>query len=274
MSTTTGFVRTGTILDRILTRKVEEVDALRPHAVELRRAAEEQDPARPFAQNLKQGNQVALIAEIKKASPSKGVLIVDFDPSKLALTYAGNGASALSVLTDTDFFQGRLEDLQLARAACALPALRKDFTVDGLQVDEGRANGADAMLLIAAALDDAQLAALHAHITGLGMAALVEVHDEAELERALKLGASLIGVNNRDLRTFHEDLGLSERLAACMPRGQVWVAESAIRSSEDVARMSAAGAAAILVGEGLVKAADVSAQVRLFSNQPRRVVNG
>ena len=272
MSTTASFVRTGTILDRILARKVEEVDALRPHAAELRRAAEAQASPRPFALALRQGDHMALIAEIKKASPSKGLLIADFDPAALAQTYAANGAAALSVLTDADFFQGRLADLETARAACALPALRKDFTVDSLQVDEARAAGADAMLLIAAALDDAQLAGLHAHITGLGMAALVEVHDEAELERALKLGAPLVGVNNRDLRTFNEDLGLSERLARLMPDGQLWVAESAIRSPDNVARMAAAGAAAVLVGEGLVKASDIGAQVRSFSSQPRQGV--
>ncbi|MBL8146297.1 MAG: indole-3-glycerol phosphate synthase TrpC [Anaerolineae bacterium] len=270
MNAAASFVRTGTILDRILARKVEEVDALRPRAAELRRAAVAQVPPRPFARALKQGGQVGLIAEIKKASPSKGVLIADFDPAALAQTYAANGASALSVLTDAGFFQGRLADLETARAACALPALRKDFTVDGVQVDEARAGGADAMLLIAAALDDAQLADLHAHITGLGMAALVEVHDEAELGRALSLDIPLVGVNNRDLRTFNEDLGLSERLAGLMPGGQMWVAESAIRSPNDVARMAAAGAAAVLVGEGLVKAPDIGAQVRSFSSQPRR----
>ena len=270
MNATASFVRTGTILDRILARKVEEVMALRPHTAELRRAAEAQPAPRPFAAALAEGGCLALIAEIKKASPSKGLLIADFDPARLASTYAGNGAAALSVLTDADFFQGQLADLQAARAACSLPALRKDFTLDAVQVDEARAAGADAMLLIAAALDDAQLADLHAQIVGWGMAALVEVHDEAELERVLQLGAPLIGVNNRDLRTFQEDPGLSERLAALMPSGQVWVAESAIRSTGDVARMAAAGAAAVLVGEGLVKAPDIGAQVRAFSGQPRR----
>ncbi len=270
MNGAASFVHTGTILDRILARKVEEVAALRPCAAKLRRSAEQQAPPRGFLAALSHGEHVALIAEIKKASPSKGVLIEDFDPAALAATYAQNGAAALSVLTDVDFFQGALRYLEQARAACDLPALRKDFTIDALQVDEGRAAGADAMLLIAAALDDAQLADLHAHITGLGMTALVEVHDAAELERALKLKAALIGVNNRDLRTFAEDLGLSERLAAQMPMSQLWVAESALRQPADVARMGAAGASAVLVGEGLVKAADIGAQVRLFSSQPRR----
>ena len=265
-----AFVHTGTILDRILARKAGEVAALRPQAAELRRAAGQAAPPRDFLAALTQGGQVALIAEIKKASPSKGVLIEQFDPAALAATYAANGAAALSVLTDADFFQGALRHLESAREACPLPALRKDFTIDALQVDEGRASGADAMLLIAAALDNAQLADLHAHITGLGMTALVEVHDEAELERALKLQAALIGVNNRDLRTFAEDLGLSERLAAQMPAGQRWVAESAVRQPEDVARLGAGGACAVLVGEGLLKAADIGAQVRLFSRQPRR----
>jgi indole-3-glycerol phosphate synthase len=270
MTQVPSFIRTGTILDRILARKVEEVAALRPRAGELRQRAEAEPPPRDFLAALRTGEQVALIAEIKKASPSKGVLIEDFDPAQLARIYTEHGAAALSVLTDADFFQGSLTYLDAARGACALPALRKDFTIDGLQVDEARAAGADAMLLIAAALDDAQLADLHAHMTALGMAALVEVHDDAELERALKLGAALIGVNNRDLRTFAEDLSLSERLAAHMPPGQLWVAESALRTPEDVARMGAAGATAVLVGEGLVKAADIGAQVRVFSSQPRR----
>lgn len=270
MSAPARFVRTETILDRILARKVDEVAALRPRARDLRRAAEARPVPRPFLAALDHGPHVALIAEIKHASPSKGVLIADFDPAALAATYAANGAAALSVLTDADFFQGALADLEAARAACDLPALRKDFTLDGLQVDEGRAAGADAMLLIAAALDDAQLADLHAHITGLGMAALVEVHDERELKRALALGAPLIGVNNRDLATFHEDLGLSERLAALIPVGQVWVAESAVRSAEDVARMGAAGASAVLVGEALVKAANIGAQALAFGRQPRK----
>jgi indole-3-glycerol phosphate synthase len=270
MTRAPSFTRTGTILDRILARKVEEVAALRPRAVELRRLAQAQTPPRDFLAALRGGAQVALIAEIKKASPSKGVLIEHFDPAALAAVYAEHGAAALSVLTDVEFFKGSLANLEAARAACALPALRKDFTIDALQVEEARAAGADAMLLIAAALDDAQLADLHALITGVGMAALVEVHDAAELERALKLGAALIGVNNRDLRTFAEDLSLSERLAAAMPPGQMWVAESALRRPEDVARMGAAGAAAVLVGEGLVKAADIGAQVRAFSRQPRR----
>ncbi len=270
MSTPAHFVHTETVLDRILSRKVGEVAALRRRAAELRRAAEASPPPRPFAVSLGQGPHVALIAEIKKASPSKGVLTEHFDPAALAMTYAANGAAALSVLTDSDFFQGALAHLELARTACVLPVLRKDFTLDAIQVDEGRAAGADAMLLIAAALDDAQMADLHAQILGYGMAALVEVHDERELERAVALGAPLIGVNNRDLATFREDLGLSERLAARMPAGQMWVAESAVRSAEDVARMAAAGASAVLVGEALVRAADIGAQVRAFSQLSRR----
>ncbi|HYO87605.1 MAG TPA: indole-3-glycerol phosphate synthase TrpC [Candidatus Limnocylindrales bacterium] len=265
-------MRTGTILDQILARKVEEVAVLRTQAARLHEAATEATPPRGFFAALAQGEQVALIAEIKKASPSKGVLIEDFDPAALAQTYANHGAMALSVLTDADYFQGSLAFLDAARTACPLPALRKDFIIDALQVLEGRAAGADAMLLIAAALDDAQMADLHTLITELGMAALVEVHDEHELEQALALKAALIGVNNRDLRTFVEDLGLSERLAGLMPVGQTWVAESAIRSRVDVARMGAAGASAVLVGEGLVAAGDIGAQVRAFSSQPRTMV--
>src|SRR4051812_31480340 len=196
----TGFVKTDTILDKILAQKELEIGF---NLAEIERRAREADPARPFAAALRLGSQnyetVALIAEVKHASPSKGVLIENFDPVGLATTYAQNGAAAISVLTDEKFFMGSLSDLKEVRAAVSVPVLRKDFIIDPYQVYEARAAGADATLLIVMALQDRQLADLHALITELGMAALVEVHNEAELERALKAGATLIGVNNRDL---------------------------------------------------------------------------
>lgn len=264
------FVQTDTILDKILARKIEEVAANKAVHLpaDIRREAEGSAPPRDFAAALHK-QTVALIAEIKKASPSKGVLIEQFDPVGLAEMYVDNGAAAVSVLTDAPFFQGSLDDLRAVRAAIELPVLRKEFILDSYQVYEARAAGADAVLLIAAALDDAQMAALHACIIGLGMAALVEVHDERELERVLALGARLIGVNNRSLKTFQEDLGITERLAQAMPEDVTLVAESAIRSLGDVQRMGTLGTHAILVGEGLVKAPNMAAQVRAFSSVSR-----
>lgn len=262
----TAFVKTDTILDKILAQKLNE---LGDNLAEVARRAREATPPRDFAGALRR-ETVALIAEVKHASPSKGVLIENFDPVALGTTYAQNGAAAISVLTDAQFFQGSLNDLASVRAAVDVPALRKDFIIDPYQVYEGRAAGADAMLLIVAALEDAQMAALHALIRELGMAALVEVHNEAELERALNIGATLIGVNNRDLKTFHEDLGTTGRIAALVPHGVTLVAESAIRTLEDVRKMGELGASAVLVGEGLVKAGNIAEQVRLFSSQPRR----
>jgi indole-3-glycerol phosphate synthase len=267
------FVKTETILDKILAHKVMEVaDAkTRVSVAEVRRRAETEPPARDFVAALHR-DTVALIAEVKKASPSKGVLIADFDAVQLATTYAQNGAAALSVLTDAEFFQGRLEYLTEAREVSGLPVLRKDFMIDSYQVYEARAAGADAILLIAMALEDAQIADLQALAQSLGMAALIEVHNEEELERVLQLGCHLIGVNNRDLRTFQEDLTISERLARMMPPDATFVAESAIRSTGDVRWMGNWGAHAVLVGEGLVKADDIGAQVRLFSGQRREVL--
>lgn len=270
------FVITETILDRILARKVEEI-AERRAAVPLEAMiarASTSPPSRDFVGGLYAANvagYVALIAEVKKASPSKGVLIDPFDPLELARTYADNGAAALSVLTDMDFFQGHLDYLTNIHHAVGVPLLRKDFIIDPYQVYEAHAARADAVLLIAAALEDAPLRELHRLILSLGMAALVEVHDELELSRALAVGATLIGVNNRDLRTFHEDLGLTERIAARVPAGITLVAESAIRIPDDLARMAACGAHAVLIGEGLVKAGNIGEQVRQFSHQTRPV---
>ncbi|MBK8027858.1 MAG: indole-3-glycerol phosphate synthase TrpC [Chloroflexi bacterium] len=270
-----GFVRTETILDRILLRKLDEIELLRPNGDALRTAAESAAPPRDFAAAL-QRDTVALIAEVKHASPSKGVLVKDFDPVRIARIYAENGAAAVSVLTDEQFFQGHLDHLRAVRAAVGLPVLRKEFVIDPLQVYEARAAGADAVLLIVMALEDAQLVDLHALTRELGMAALVEVHNEEELDRARTAGASLIGVNNRDLRTFREDLSTTSRVADRLAGDPsvTLVAESAIRSAADVAEMGRLGAHAVLVGEGLLKAADLAGQVREFSAQPRRGVQG
>lgn len=267
-----AFIETGTILDTILAHKLVEVAERRERVplTTIQAAAEAAPPSRDFAGALRR-DTVTLIAEVKKASPSKGVLIENFDPAALATTYAQNGAAAISVLTDERFFQGGFSVLEAVRRTVDLPLLCKEFILDSYQAYQGRAAGADAALLIVMALDDAQLRDLHDLITGLGMAALVEVHSEPEMERALRCGATLIGVNNRDLRTFHEDLHTTERLARMAPPSVTLVAESAIRSADDVRRMGSFGARAVLVGEGLVKAADIAQQVRLFSSQPREV---
>ncbi|MCC7206223.1 MAG: indole-3-glycerol phosphate synthase TrpC [Anaerolineae bacterium] len=245
------------MLDRIVARKLEEVAAL-PDLPPPARVT-----TRGFARALRrEDGAVAVIAEIKHASPSKGVLIEPFDPVMLARTYQSGGAAALSVLTDRDFFQGSLDDLRAARAEVALPVLRKDFTIDVRQIIEAARAGADAILLIAAILDDARLRDLHDAARGCGLDALVEVHDEAELDRALELGAPLVGVNNRDLHTFQVNLDVTRRLAARIPPDRTLVAESGIFTRGDVERMAAAGAHAVLVGESLVKAPDIAAQLR------------
>jgi len=275
------YIKTDTFLDKILARKVEEVarDQAAMPLARVRKKAElatdaERRP-RDFVGALHKTREgaerdtIALIAEVKKASPSKGLLMADFDAVKIATTYAANGAAALSVLTDEDFFQGHIGYLGAARKAVSIPVLRKDFTIDAYQVYYARAFCADAVLLIVAALDDAQLADFHALIHTLGMAALVEVHTEAELERALKIGASLIGINNRDLKTFHTDIGITEQLARLIPQGVTIVAESGLHSGADVQRMGQAGAHAVLVGEALVKAENMGEHVRTFSTQKR-----
>jgi indole-3-glycerol phosphate synthase len=204
----------------------------------------------------------ALIAEIKKASPSKGVIRADFDPAAHAAAYAAGGAACLSVLTDGPSFQGSDADLVAARAACALPVLRKDFMVDPWQIAESRSLGADAILVILAIADDSLAADLLSEAARLGMDAVVETHDEDELGRAVTLGAALIGVNNRDLRTFVTDLAVTERLAEKIPVTSILVTESGIHTPADVARVSAAGAGAMLVGESLMRQSDVTGAVR------------
>lgn len=266
------FVKTDTILDIILTHKLTEIAECyrRQPLAQVQQRARSLPLPQDFARALRR-DTVALIAEIKKASPSKGVLIENFDPAALAKTYAENGASAISVLADEHFFQGNIRYLAQVRQVTDRPILCKEFIVDPYQIYEARAYHADAILLIVMALEDAQLADMQTLAHDLGMAALVEVHNEHELERALKIGAKLIGVNNRDLKTFHEDLSTTERVARLIPPDVTLVAESAIRSADDVRRMGELGAHAVLVGEGLVKSPEIGAQVHLFSSQPREV---
>jgi indole-3-glycerol phosphate synthase len=257
----------GDILARILATKAKEVAAARaarPLAA-LRAAARGAPPGRDFTGALREkiaGGRAGIIAEIKRASPSRGVLRPIFDPAAIAARYEAGGAACLSVLTDRDYFQGAPEHLAAARGACSLPALRKDFIVDEYQVFESRALGADCILLIVAALDDARLAALEACAASLGMATLAEVHDAAELDRALRLATPLIGINNRNLRTFDVSLETTLALLPRIPGDRLVVTESGIVAPADVARMRAAGVQAFLVGEAFMRAADPGAALR------------
>jgi indole-3-glycerol phosphate synthase len=204
----------------------------------------------------------ALIAEIKKASPSKGLIRLDFRPAEHAIAYDQGGAACLSVLTDAPYFQGHEDFLMDARAACSLPVIRKDFMIDPWQVAEARAIGADAILIIVAALDDAQMAEIEAAALERGMDCLVEVHNESEMERASLLKSRLIGVNNRDLKRFVTDIGITERLAPLAPEGTLLVSESGINAHADLVRLSASGARTFLVGESLMRHADLTAATR------------
>lgn len=259
------------ILNRILDVKRGEVSAARaarPQS-DVVAAARDAAPPRDFVGALRSklaAGRPAVIAEIKKASPSKGVIREDFDPASIAATYERHGAACLSVLTDQQFFKGRLEDLKAARSACGLPALRKDFMVDAYQVYEARAAGADCILLIVAALGDAKMRELEDVARELGLAVLVEVHDGAELERALKLETPLIGINNRDLRTFETKLETTLALLERIPSGRIVVTESGILKPEDVERMRASDVSAFLVGEAFMRAPDPGAELeRLFA---------
>ena len=250
------------VLSKIASYKRDEVEALRPREAELRAQAEAQEPARGFTNALRNARVPALVAEIKKASPSKGIIREDFDPAALARNYEDGGATAISCLTDGPGFQGSIDVFADARTATTLPMLRKDFFLDPLQVLEARAIGADAVLVILAMLDDGQAKALMEAAGALGMDALVETHTEKEVRRAVALGAALIGVNNRDLHTFRTTLDTFETLSPLIPDNAVKVAESGIFTREDVERVVGDGAQAILVGESLMREADVEAATR------------
>ena len=254
------------ILARILERKREEVaeGARTTPLAEMRRRAADAPPPRGFRKALEArtgAGRAAVIAEIKRASPSRGIIRRDFDPPRIAAGYERGGAAALSVLTDRDFFQGAPEHLRSARAATRLPVLRKDFLVDPWQLHETRAMGADCALLIVAALEDTALRDLAALAAELGLDTLVEVHDEAELERALRIPAPVIGINNRDLHTFETRLETTERLAPPIPPDRLTVTESGIATHEDVARLRAQGVHAFLVGEAFMSAPDPGARL-------------
>lgn len=249
------------ILNRILARKQQEIAARRQQVsmTQLQQRAESATAPRGFVaaleSSIEQG-RAAVIAEIKKASPSKGVIREDFEPVEIAKSYAAGGASCLSVLTDRDFFQGHEEYLVAAREACELPVIRKDFIVDNYQVLESRAIGADCILLIVAALEDAALGDLHAAARELGMDVLVEVHDRDELDRALRLQLDLVGINNRDLRTFDTSLDTTLGLLDAIPQGCLVVTESGIHTREHVALMRQNNVNAFLVGEAFMRKPD------------------
>lgn len=254
-----------TVLDEILVHKRAEVAAAkqaRPPGVLADEARQVTDEPRGFAAALRDGPAPRIIAEIKRRSPSKGEIRADFDPVACATAYQEAGAAAISVLTDEQYFGGELVYLEKIRRVVSQPILRKDFILDPYQIDEARVGGADAILLIVAALDQGALVALQDYARSLGLDVLVEVHDEAELERALAAEASLIGINNRDLRTFDTDLAVTERLAPMLPSDVVVVAESGILVAADVARLTRAGASAFLVGESLMREADVAGALR------------
>lgn len=249
------------ILKKILARKVEEIDvrSRRRGIHELRRHIEDADAPRGFINSLERkldAGQAAVIAEIKKASPSRGVLRDDFDPAQIAASYEKGGAACLSVLTDIDFFRGADAYLQEARAACTLPVLRKDFIIDPYQVYEARVIGADCILLIVAALDDAMLLDLFQLSEQLGMDALIEVHNADELERALLTPARLIGINNRNLRSFETSLDVTLGLLDRIPDDRIVVTESGIHSTDDVAVMRSRGVNVFLIGEAFMKASE------------------
>jgi len=251
------------ILDDIVAHKRHEIDAAksaRPES-QVRLAAVAAPPPRKFFDALAAPGPIKLIAEVKKASPSAGVIRADFEPVQIARIYEQHGATCLSVLTDEKFFQGSLDYLRGIRATVDLPVLRKDFILDKYQLYEARAAGADAVLLIAECLDDCHLRALHNEAVNLGMAPLVELYDPENLPRVLEAGATLIGINNRDLRTFKTDLNHTLRLREKLPDTFVLVSESGIRTRADVERLEAAGVDAILVGETLMANADIGKAV-------------
>lgn len=247
-------------------REIAEAKVRMPFKT-LERQAREHDPPRGFIRAIERKfdeNRIAIIGEIKKASPSKGPIRADFDPAALAKAYEAGGAACLSVLTDGPSFQGSLADLEAARKAAPMPALRKDFLFDAYQVYEARANGADCILIIMACVDDATAKALNTAAHDLRMDVLAEVHDEAEVERALALETRLVGINNRDLRTFKVSLETTERLSRLIPKDRIIVGESGIATHEDCVRLEKCGVGAFLVGESLMKQKDVAEATRLL----------
>jgi indole-3-glycerol phosphate synthase len=251
--------------------KKDEIEALRPRAADLRDRAADAPPPRDFHGALTGRHAVSLIAEVKRRSPGAGAIRADLDPLELARSYESAGASALSVLTDREYFGGSLEDLARIREVVTLPLLRKDFTLDPVQLHEARAGGADAVLLIVRILDDGPLQELRHLAEELGMAALVEAHDGDEVERALASGARILGVNNRDLSTFQTRLETTLELLDGIPHGVTLVSESGIRSGDDVDRLGEAGVDAVLVGEALLRAEDPGGAARRMSGRLRRV---
>ncbi|MEO0034527.1 MAG: putative Indole-3-glycerol phosphate synthase [Pseudomonadota bacterium] len=258
-----------TILDRICAEKRKLVAEHKNHRPiqELLNRAKDQAPPRGFAQALTDkvaAGGFGVIAEIKKASPSAGVIRPNFQPAQIARAYQRGGAACLSVLTDTRFFQGSDADLGAARSACDLPALRKDFLVDPYQVVEARALGADCVLLIVAALTDDDLAQMESIALGYGMDVILEVHDEAELDRALKLRSPLIGINNRDLKVMRTDIATTERLVPLLPPDRVAISESGLESPADLKRMADVGVRRFLIGESLMRRTDVEEALRVL----------
>lgn len=255
------------ILQKILQTKQEEITTRSANvsAKQLSVLAEQADPVRGFLNAMREriaAGDPAIIAEVKKASPSKGIIRADFDPPSIAQSYAQGGAACLSVLTDAQYFQGHERYLQAARAACDLPVIRKDFIVDPYQVYEARSIGADCILLIVAALEDQQMAALYQLATELGMDVLIEVHDQAEMERALRLDAPLVGINNRNLRTFETSLHTTIDLLAMVPEDVLLVTESGIHTQDDVALMREHAVHAFLVGEAFMRADDPGTELK------------
>lgn len=252
------------ILDKIITTKRREIETARsdvPAELLFERLAAA-PPVRDFAAALRAGSGMRVIAEVKKASPSAGLIRADFDPVQIARAYAASGAACISVLTDRDYFQGSLEYLVAVRNAVPLPVLRKDFLLDRYQVLEARAAGADCILLIAECLDDCTLRDLYFYASELGMESLIEIYDPQNLERVLKLGPALLGINNRNLRTFVTDLGHSISLRGLVPDDCILISESGIHTRADVERLEEAGIHAMLVGETLMRAADMGQKLR------------